>query len=548
MAQQQQNISLTAPGFFGLNLEDAPIDIDQRFALRADNAVIDRFGRLGARKGLKPLLDSSPHADGDVRSIARVVDNGVERVIAGVYIPSLDENQIWEIQNISTNPTAIAIPLPVGYTLTDSNVQIFDFAGYGAIVGGGEMLLLRNGSLSKLSDGPLILPQDDSGNLVAVMDPTNGTAAYGRLWVSGGSLGEETIHYCNLNNPYEWYDGKAVPTNTFNTGGLVDVFEYWPNGRDRIIDLAAHNNMLVVFGRSSILIYGNPQGDPAAEGGLYLADTIKGIGLVDRDALTSDGKDLLFVDDTGLRSLGRTIQEQSAAIGDLTRPVRKEYQDSLKRALIAGGVELVYDPSESFILTILRGSNDVWVCDTRMPMQDGSLRTTRWPGQPVNCGYYDDESERLVLGLANKTPMVEYIGNTDYVGLDDEGPFNFVYWSPVLSFGDPVRSKFVKQIDFTVVSGIEQATSTAAWEYVGVRPYEKLKFFKLQGGEANYYGNDGYLYNVAKYGEGDTVIRSYKVNADGSGENVIVKFSTQVNNSICSLQQINIQSLLGRII
>jgi len=329
---------------------------------------------------------------------------------------------------------------------------------------------------------------------------------------------------------------------------LVDVFEYWPNGRDRIIDLAAHNNMLVVFGRSSILIYGNPQGDPAAEGGLYLADTIKGIGLVDRDALTSDGKDLLFVDDTGLRSLGRTIQEQSAAIGDLTRPVRKEYQDSLKDALIAGGVELVYDPSESFILTILRGSNDVWVCDTRMPMQDGSLRTTRWPGQPVNTGYYDDESERLVLGLANKTPMVEYTGNTDYVGLADEGPFNFIYWSPVLSFGDPIRSKFVKQIDFTVVSGIQESTSTAAWEYVGVRPYEKLKFFKLQGGEANYYGNDGYLYNVAKYGEGDTVIRSYKVNADGSGENVIVKFSTQVNNSICSLQQINIQSLLGRII
>jgi hypothetical protein len=419
-----------------------------------------------------------------------------------------------------------------------------DFANYGVIIGGGEMLLLKNGSLHTLSSLSPTLPQDDNGVIVSHLNPTCGTASYGRLWVSGGFLGEESIFYCSLNNPLEWYDGKAVPDSDFNTAGIIDVWESWPSGRDRIVDIAAHNNTLVVFGRSSMLVYGNPQGDPAAAGGLYLADTIKGLGLVDRDAIISDGRDLLFVDDTGLRSLGRTIQEQSAAIGDLTRPVRREFQQAISRALLSGGIELVFDPSESFVLCIMRGDNDVWVCDTRMPMQDGSYRVTRWPGQPINCGYYDDETERLVLGCADKLPMVEYTGNTDFT---DE-TYNFTYHSPILSFGDPVRSKFVKQVDYLVVTGISKSQATASWEYVGYRPYEKFRYVTLAGGEASYYGHDGFLYNKALYGVGSEVVRSYKVNTDGSGENVIVKFSSAINNSICSLQQINIQSLLGRII
>lgn len=545
MAQPQQNITLSAPGFYGLNLEDAPIDMDQRFALKADNAVIDRFGRLGARKGFNPLLDSMPHVDGQTASIGRLVDNGTPRVIAGVHVPSLGENQIWEIEDVGTNPTAKILPLPAGVVLGTHNIYIINFAGYGVILSDTEMLLMRDGVLHKFSDLVNILPQDDSGNIVnGIFNPRCGTAAYGRLWVSGGNLGEETIHYCSLNNPLEWYDGKGVPDNNFNTGGIVDVWESWPQGRDRIVDIAGYNNNLVVFGRSSILVYGNPQGDPAAAGGMFLADTVKGLGLVDRDAIVSDGRELLFVDDTGLRSLGRTIQEQSAAIGDLTRPVRRDFQQAISRALLSGGIELVFDPSESFVLCIMRGDNDVWCCDTRMQMEDGSFRMTRWPGQPINCGYYDDETERLILGCADKQPMVEYTGNTDFT---DE-TYNFAYHSPILSFGDPVRSKFVKQIDYLVVTGITKAQATASWEYVGYRPYEKFRYVELAGGAASYYGNDGWLYGVALYGTGSEVVRSYKVNTDGSGENVIVKFSSEVNNSICSLQQINIQSLLGRII
>ena len=50
MAQQQQNITVSAPGFQGLNTEDSPLQQDPGFALVADNAVVDKFGRIGSRK------------------------------------------------------------------------------------------------------------------------------------------------------------------------------------------------------------------------------------------------------------------------------------------------------------------------------------------------------------------------------------------------------------------------------------------------------------------------------------------------------------------
>lgn len=46
-----QATSLTAPGFFGLNTQDSGVGMNQSFALTAYNAVIDKFGRIGARKG-----------------------------------------------------------------------------------------------------------------------------------------------------------------------------------------------------------------------------------------------------------------------------------------------------------------------------------------------------------------------------------------------------------------------------------------------------------------------------------------------------------------
>ena len=51
MAQQLQSITITAPGFAGINTQDAPLAQEPSFAAVADNCVIDKEGRIAARKG-----------------------------------------------------------------------------------------------------------------------------------------------------------------------------------------------------------------------------------------------------------------------------------------------------------------------------------------------------------------------------------------------------------------------------------------------------------------------------------------------------------------
>ena len=51
MAKQLMSSSIAAPAFYGLNTQESGVTLQEGFALQADNCVIDKYGRLGARKG-----------------------------------------------------------------------------------------------------------------------------------------------------------------------------------------------------------------------------------------------------------------------------------------------------------------------------------------------------------------------------------------------------------------------------------------------------------------------------------------------------------------
>jgi hypothetical protein len=59
MSQPLQTASVSAPGFFGLNTQDSPTDLSSGFALVATNCIIDRYGRVGSRKGWARVNASS---------------------------------------------------------------------------------------------------------------------------------------------------------------------------------------------------------------------------------------------------------------------------------------------------------------------------------------------------------------------------------------------------------------------------------------------------------------------------------------------------------
>ena len=59
MSQALRIDTISAPGFYGLNTQDSPLDLNAGFALEATNCVIDQYGRVGARKGWSKVNSSS---------------------------------------------------------------------------------------------------------------------------------------------------------------------------------------------------------------------------------------------------------------------------------------------------------------------------------------------------------------------------------------------------------------------------------------------------------------------------------------------------------
>lgn len=104
MAEQFTNGSIAAPGFSGLNTQDSSVQLSSGYALKADNCVIDRYGRIGARKGWSKVNPSVLGAGGSVRTIHEFVKS--------------DGNTLWAAANnkiYGTHPTTGAwIDYPIG--------------------------------------------------------------------------------------------------------------------------------------------------------------------------------------------------------------------------------------------------------------------------------------------------------------------------------------------------------------------------------------------------------------------------------------------------
>ena len=73
--------SIAAPGFFGLNTQESSITLESGYALVADNTIIDKYGRLGARKGWRYVTSGSTgiNLEGAHRFVG--ID-GVERILS----------------------------------------------------------------------------------------------------------------------------------------------------------------------------------------------------------------------------------------------------------------------------------------------------------------------------------------------------------------------------------------------------------------------------------------------------------------------------------
>jgi len=520
MAQPLQNLTIAAPAFKGMNTEDSPLTLGPEWASIAHNCVLDASGRITARKGHTVVTtDNTDVGSGQLEVIhEHTTSDGTHIVV------SCGNNKIF------TGTATLTDVTPLTATITANDWQVVSLNDDCFLFQAGHDPIVYDHSTTTWS---LLSAHPSYSGTVPTADVA--LAAYGRLWVANTSTDKSTV---------TWSDTLIGAAWTGGTTGSIDLTEVWPEGVDEIVGLAAHNDFLIIFGQNSIIVYGSSAtdgklGTPAND--LFLVDVVTNIGLVNKHAWTVVGPELMFVDRSGLRSFSRVIQEKSLPIGDISRNVKKEFQSSISTA---NDVKLAYSQEEGFVLVTTGGDSLQWCFDMRFPLQDGSRRTTLWVG-------------KAIYGICNTRGGNLYFGTNDgvirYAGYTDAGStYRLRYYSAPLDFGSAARIKKPKVALMTITGGPDQK-ATAFWGYDYTYDFKSFPF-RLDAQGLDFYNTAEDEYNnqgdpdpddPTEY-TGGFGIKRYRIPLSGSGLALTLGLEVRVDNSVVSLQEIDVQTLLGR--
>jgi len=499
MAKPLQSIAIQAPGFFGLNTQDSPTSLPEQFALVAENCVIDQFGRIGARKGWAYLTETN--TDSLVHISEFVDSDGTTEVISA------------SASTIYKGTTTLTDITPSGYTVSDG---LFD-----ATTLNGVHYLFRKGSAPVYYDGTTCDEiEDNAGYSGTVPQGDVVQAGFGRLWVANTATNNTTVYWSDLLTGFKWDTGSA---------GSIDVSKVWPDGADEVTALGIHNNLLFIFGKRQILIYQGAD-DPAT---MSLADTIVGVGCIARDSVATTGTDIVFLSDSGVRSLNRTIQEKSAPMRDISKNVRTELTTYVQNE--TGNIFSVYSPEEAFYLLHLPATAITYCFDMRTPLEDGSHRATLWDTITPQA-LHRTRSGQLLIGKTQGVAL--------YDGFTDNGnDYQMSYFTNYIDFGAPSNLKLLKNLKITVIGG--SATDvTLNWGYDYSYAYKKRRFTLSTQVIAEYNIAE---YNIGEFNAGVLVNRP-TVNASGGGQVVQLGIEAQVSGAPVSIQRMTAQAIVGRTI
>ena len=435
MSQAIQTSSISAPGFYGLNTQDSPLDLNQGFALVATHCVIDQYGRIGSRKGWSRVNSSSGALGAnDVGVIHELVqaDGTLTVLFSG-------NNKLFKLDGSSAVSELTYGGGGTAPTITANNWHCTSLNAITYFFQAGHDPLIFDPTVSATTYRRI---SEKTGYVATVPNGNIAISAYGRLWVAGVPTQNNTVYFSDLLAGHVWSTGTA---------GSLNVDRVWPNGADEITGLAAHNGFLIIFGKRQILVYANAT-TPST---MTLSDTVGGIGCIARDTIASTGKDILFLSNSGIRSFARTIIEKSAPLGDLSKNVRNDLLSTIAGETLAN-LKAVYSERDAFYLITFPLVKQVFCFDTRLQLQDGSFRVTTW----------DSIEPTALLSRRNGDLL---IGKNGYIGkygtyLDHTSSYRFLYYTNHADLGDQAVTSILKRLSIVAIGGSNQFV-TMKWGF-----------------------------------------------------------------------------------
>jgi hypothetical protein len=511
MAEQLLTSSIAAPGFMGLNTQDSSVALENGYATIALNCVIDKFGRIGARKGWLPK--HSTNADlstANVKAIGELISND-----GTSYIIAAGNNCIFKLSGSTLTKLTYggggSAP-----TITADHWQLAPLNGVLYLYQEGHDPLVFDPAVSTTTFKRV---SEKTGYLGTVQSSNCAISAYGRTWTAGTASDKNTIQFSDL------LSGHVLSTGT---SGTLNVSQIWPYGADEVTALAAHNHQLIIFGRRQILIYKGAE-DPST---MSLYDTISGIGCCARDSVVSTGTDVYFLSDSGVRSLARTIQEKSAPMRDISANVRDDLVYDLSLETLTE-IKACYSDKNAFYLISFPASKTTYCFDTRSVLQNGAQRVTTWSITPR--AMFSNRAKEVLLGFAG------YIGY--YTGnLDNAANYRFQYYTNHFDLGSPNQIKVLKKVGFTIVGG-NSADVVIKYGFDYSNSYNSETITLGTSNPAEYGIAE---YGIAEYTTG-IVFDNQKIHVGGAGNVLQLGLEAVISSFELSVQKLDVYCKSGRI-
>jgi hypothetical protein len=530
-------LDIIAPGAKGLNTEHANVLLEPTWATVALNAVVNRSGRIAARRGWASQTTTAIASTPTIDVIFEYLDQQGTSVIITTAGNKIYKG-LTDFTDAANDITSTTAPTADHWKFINFNGKVLGFQR------GHTPIARSSGDFADASytgTGP---------------DGNTALAAFGRVWAADADL--QTVRYSVLLDDTDYSTG--------NGGGVINMSSVWTNGMDEIVAIAAIGSNLVVFGKNHIVMWADGSGselgiDPTA---LEVVDTIEGTGCIARDSVQNTGEgDLIFLSRHGVQSLGRVIQMKSNPIETLSRNVRTELGATIatNRASDAqlDAVRSTHSSEEGLYILNFPGTDEQWVFDTNHPFNDDEGREvfpiTQWSlggGIAGLCTLVDGKTYFGSAGIVGK-----------YSGQDDNGSaYQFEYTSGWLDFGEyNHKLKMLKEMIASVTIG----TASVAWTWE----------FDFSGTTLNrvvsYQGGGVAEFNVAEFSDGggagigyvdpaigatsgesefsgSLVLTRKLIAAHGEGQFLRLGASASINGTDFIIQHMSLAPKIGRMV
>jgi hypothetical protein len=605
MAENLVTGAIQAPGFSGLNVQDSSVQLTSGYALEAFNCVIDKYGRIGARKGWTKVNPTAFNS-GAVRTIFEFVKADGNLTFAAA------NNKIY-----GTHPTTGAyIEYPVGgtsfwiaadvtYTQTGTTVTVTktshtyntgDTVYFGPTSGTADegiyVITRISGSVftftspsSETTSGRANITNiltdytitDDNWQAVNMPYGTGATASAHAVWVQEGHI--PLVMHKLSNNDHSHLDGygfqRLGDVSTFPSPYTVDTFKpscgIYAFGRLWVANVSINDTQTVYFtdiqdpsdwttGTSGYLDISAviPTGDPivalAQHNGFLIIFCKKHIVIYSgaKDPSTLKLEDIItnmgcIARDSVATVQGADIMFLSAtgvqSLGRLVSEKSLPFRDVSKNVRD--------DLLANIANESLKNIKGVYVAEEAFYLL--SLPYTGFTYCFDTRGILENGAARTTIWKdINPTAFHVtsarqfYVGKVGYIGrynryTDNEQPYRFSYYTNYFDFEQPSTLKILKKLGAIIIGGGVQDISVK-WSFDYNTNY-RIETVSTRGGDVSEYGIGEY--NIAEYSNGIS-LDGIKLNASGAGKILQLGFETDINGSPVSIQKINVAVKTGK--